>query len=148
MIKLFTKKRKGFTLIELVVVIAILGILMAIAVPRFTSMTQNAKVTADGATARNIAGALNVAIADGNAVILSNTITFSSRAADASATPPVAAITGGNFTGTAAIGKLTEWGYLDTINKTQSTSNDFTIVITNSVLTITDGAGKTFYPSN
>ncbi len=30
MIKLFTKKRKGFTLIELIVVIAILGILVSV----------------------------------------------------------------------------------------------------------------------
>lgn len=58
MIKLFTKKRKGFTLIELVVVIAILGILAAIAIPRFTQMTDKANQSAFESTHRTIVAAV------------------------------------------------------------------------------------------
>ena len=39
----FTKNQKGFTLVELVVVIAILRILAGIAIPRFMSATETAR---------------------------------------------------------------------------------------------------------
>lgn len=47
-------KQQGFTLIELVVVIVILGILAATAVPRFTSVTNDARQ----AVAEGVAGAI------------------------------------------------------------------------------------------
>ena len=53
-------KRKGFTLIEMVIVIAILGILIAIAVPRFAGFRDNAQDGADKATAATLAKQGNV----------------------------------------------------------------------------------------
>ncbi|NLL18558.1 MAG: prepilin-type N-terminal cleavage/methylation domain-containing protein [Clostridia bacterium] len=41
------KNQRGFTLIELIIVIAILGVLIAIIVPRFSGFTEGAKVRAD-----------------------------------------------------------------------------------------------------
>ncbi len=55
------KNKKGFTLVELVVVIAILGILAAIAVPRFTNVAADAQSKADEASARTILSAISIA---------------------------------------------------------------------------------------
>ncbi|WHH59665.1 type II secretion system protein [Petroclostridium sp. X23] len=59
------KNNKGFSLIELIVVIAILGVLAGVAAPNVIRYVNNARVNADIANGALIANALQGAIAEG-----------------------------------------------------------------------------------
>lgn len=59
------KKKKGFTLIELIIVIAIIAILAALAIPKFGEVRKDAALKADVANAKTIANAATALMADG-----------------------------------------------------------------------------------
>lgn len=72
MLKWINKKlnnKKGFSLIELIVVVGILGILAAVAIPRVTTSLDDARDSANNANARIIRNAIEFALVEEDLVI-------------------------------------------------------------------------------
>ncbi len=99
------KKQSGFTLIELIIVIAILGILAAIAVPRLSGFTDKAKVSADEQLGEVIRNATRVLVADGT---LTGTGTIDVENSTSSTTPDAVeyTVTGLTVKNNASIGSV------------------------------------------
>ncbi len=60
------KKRKGFTLIELIIVLAVMAIIAAIAIPNFAAVRNNSKNKADVQSSETIKRTVLMLVSDGS----------------------------------------------------------------------------------
>ncbi len=108
------RAKKGFTLVELIVVIAIIGVLAAILVPTMMGMVTKARVTSVDSTAAKLKDTIGQWMIDldtAGGKVPSNATVL---------------ITGSNKTGGANADKIADTGWTITANELKEASNKFT----------------------
>ena len=110
------KKRAGFTLVEMVIVVTILGILSGIGFMKFGNVQETSRKNADYAAAANLATAANLYLLENPNIDVNNK--------------------------TISIDELKKEGYINSIPKSQSQNKEFVIKI---VEVEEDGKKKEMY---
>ncbi|MFK5895273.1 MAG: pilin [Pseudomonadota bacterium] len=110
------KKQAGFTLIELMIVVAIIGILAAVAIPAYQDYTVKAKVSEGPSLASPAITAIGVACSEGE---LANVSTNASLGL-----PAATSITGKYVTSVSAQGNSATGGSIVIVYKTIGSSVD------------------------
>lgn len=64
-----SKRKEGFTLIEMLVVIAIIAVLVSVVIPVIGNSTDQAKAATDAANLRTVLGELNVHVVNGDKTV-------------------------------------------------------------------------------
>ena len=123
--KKFRKNNKGFTLVELIIVVAIIAVLSAVIAPQYIKYVEKSKIATDMDVAAAVEQAVNVLCADGTI----------SASADPYVTWDVSAGLTGTTANVAAVEALT--GEIPAAASSKAEDVDFDVTITNGTPTVT-----------
>ncbi len=88
---------KGFSLVELIIVIAIMVILVVVIAPQYTRFVNNSRVSADVQTAQTMATAIDAAVAEGKNPFTASPRFSNVQGFDSTGAMPASKFTGGSF---------------------------------------------------
>lgn len=88
---------KGFSLVELIIVIAIMVILVVVIAPQYTRFVNNSRVSADVQTAQTMATAIDAAVAEGLNPFTASPRFSNVQGFDATGNLPASKFNGGAF---------------------------------------------------